>query len=104
MPAVIAMPIQPPIITRSVGVKIFEPAILALRIPVKSKPTKVNPTMLNATVPVDGAKAPTNGIRPPEVNERQMQWLLVRGAPLYVDVVQAHRADALRADRVRALQ
>ena len=68
MPAVIAMPIQPPIITRSVGVKIFDPAILALRTPVKSNPTIVKPTMLNATVPVVGAKAPTNGIKPPEVN------------------------------------
>ena len=68
MPAVIAMPIQPPITTRSVGVKIFEPAILALITPVTSKPTSVNPTMLSATVPVVGAKAPANGINPPEVN------------------------------------
>ena len=68
MPAVIAIPIQPPITTRSVGVKILEPAILALITPVKSKPTRVNPTMLSATVPVVGAKAPANGIKPPDVN------------------------------------
>jgi hypothetical protein len=67
MPAVIAIPIQPPITTRSVGVKIFEPAILALITPVISSPARVNPTMLRATVPVVGAKAPANGIKPPDV-------------------------------------
>ena len=68
MPAVIAMPIQPPITTLSVGVNILEPAIFALVIPVMSNPASVKPTMLSATVPVVGAKAPANGIKPPDVN------------------------------------
>ena len=68
MPAVIAMPIQPPITTLSVGVNIFEPAIFALVIPVMSNPASVKPTILSATVPVVGAKAPANGIKPPDVN------------------------------------
>jgi hypothetical protein len=67
MPAVIAIPMHPPRITRKVGAKIFEPAVLALITPVNNKPIMVNPTMLSATWPVVGANAPANGIKPPDV-------------------------------------
>ena len=68
IPAVIAIPKQPPIKTRTVGANTFEPEILALTTPVKIKPPKVNPTMLQAFVLRVGAKAPANGIKPPVVN------------------------------------
>jgi hypothetical protein len=48
MTAVIAIPKQPPIKTRIVGVKIFEPDIRALMTPVRRRPAMVNPTMLMA--------------------------------------------------------
>jgi hypothetical protein len=63
-----AIPIQPPKITRRVGARIFEPAVFALTIPVKTKPMTVKPTMLEATLPGVGANAPRKGIKPPEVN------------------------------------
>ena len=66
--AVMAMPRQPPIKTRTVGVKIFEPDIRALITPVRMRPAMVNPTMLMACAPSVGAKAPANGINPPLVN------------------------------------
>ena len=55
--------------TRSVGMNNFDPAVLALRIPVKTNPTIVKATMLKATLPGVGAKAPRNGTKPPAVNE-----------------------------------
>ena len=67
MPAVIAIPKQPPRITRRVGANTFDPAVLALTIPVTINPAIVNPTMLIATLPVVGAKAPIKGIKPPVV-------------------------------------
>ena len=67
MPAVIAIPRQPPIITRTVGFITAAPDERALMIPVAKSPNSVKPTMLNATAPAVGAKAPANGIRPPNV-------------------------------------
>ncbi len=67
IPAVIAMPRQPPPMTRKVGMRSLEPAVLALMIPVKINPTTVKAMMLQAALPADGAKAPINGIRPPAV-------------------------------------
>ena len=67
IPAVIAIPKQPPISTRTVGANTFEPEILALTKPVKTKPQIVNPTMLQALAPSVGANAPANGINPPVV-------------------------------------
>ena len=64
-----AMPNMPPPITRRVGIKILDPAVLALIIPVATRPTIVNPIMLQAAFPAVGANAPTNGIKPPKVNE-----------------------------------
>ena len=69
MPAVMAMPRTPPPMTRRVGVRILEPAVRALMTPVAIRPTIVNPTMLEADAPAFGANAPTNGMRPPKVNE-----------------------------------
>jgi len=62
-----AIPRQPPSNTRTVGANTFEPEILALTTPVKTKPPRVNPTMLHALAPRVGAKAPANGIKPPHV-------------------------------------
>ena len=45
----------------------LDPAILALRIPVKVRPMMVKATMLQAALPGVGANAPTNGMRPPAV-------------------------------------
>ena len=67
MPAVIAMPRQPPIITRMVGFKTAAPEERALIKPVAKSPRSVKPTMLTATAPAVGANAPANGIRPPNV-------------------------------------
>jgi len=67
IPAVMAIPRHPPINTRTVGANTFEPEILALTTPVKTKPQRVNPTMLHALAPRVGAKAPANGIKPPHV-------------------------------------
>ena len=67
IPAVIAIPRQPPAITRRVGIKSLEPAVFALMTPVAIKPTMVNPTMLHAAYPAEGAKAPRKGISPPAV-------------------------------------
>ena len=67
MPAVIAMPRQPPIITRIVGFITAAPDERALIMPVAKRPTSVKPTMLTATAPGVGANAPTNGISPPIV-------------------------------------
>jgi hypothetical protein len=65
--AVMSMPKQPPMITRIVGIKSFEPAVLALSIPVRSKPTTVKATMLHALAPTVVAKAPKSGTNPPAV-------------------------------------
>ena len=62
------MPIHPPTITRRVGARIFEPAVFALRIPVRVKPIMVKATIVAAAFPGVGAKAPTNGINHPAVN------------------------------------
>ncbi len=67
IPAVIAIPRQPPAMTRIVGMRIFDPAVLALMMPVASKPTSVNPIMLEAAAPAVGANAPANGTNPPAV-------------------------------------
>ena len=67
IPAVIDMPKQPPIKTRTVGARTFDPEILALMTPVRIKPPRVNTTMLHALAPKVGAKAPANGIKPPVV-------------------------------------
>ena len=67
MPAVIAMPKQPPIITRMVGFITAAPDERALIMPVAKSPTSVKPTMLIATAPAVGANAPANGISPPNV-------------------------------------
>jgi hypothetical protein len=69
IPAVIAIPSEPPIRTLSVGERIFDPAVFADTTPVSSNPARVNPTMLHALVPKVGANAPANGINPPRVNE-----------------------------------
>ena len=69
MPAVIAIPSEPPISTRRVGESSFEPAVRAEIKPVKTNPPRVKATMLHALVPRVGAKAPANGIKPPSVNE-----------------------------------
>jgi hypothetical protein len=69
IPAVIAMPSEPPISTRSVGESSFEPAVFAETKPVITNPARVNPTMLHALVPRVGAKAPANGIKPPREND-----------------------------------
>jgi hypothetical protein len=65
--AVIAIPIQPPKITRTVGTSTFEPAIFALTIPVITRPAIVKMTMLKALAPRLGANAPKNGMHPPNV-------------------------------------
>ena len=67
IPAVIAIPRQPPIITRNVGIAIFEPEVFALTTPVRANPRIVKIIMLIATEPVVGAKAPRNGMSPPAV-------------------------------------
>ena len=67
MPAVIAIPKQPPIITRTVGLKTEAPDERALMMPVANSPNSVKPTMLTPTDPAIGANAPANGIRPPIV-------------------------------------
>ena len=67
IPAVIAIPKHPPINTRTVGANTFEPEILALTTPVKTKPQRVNPTMLQALAPRVGANAPRKGMNPPAV-------------------------------------
>jgi hypothetical protein len=59
---------QPPKITRRVGTSTFEPAVFALRIPVRVKPRTVKATIVAAALPGVGAKAPINGIKPPAVN------------------------------------
>ena len=64
-----SMPKAPPIITRAVVLKILEPAVRALSTPVRTRPTSVKPTILKASVPTDGARAPAKGISPPAVNE-----------------------------------
>lgn len=69
IPAVIAMPKHPPIITRMVGAKTFEPDVRALTTPVNNNPAMVKPIMLHALAPNVGANAPANGIKPPNVNE-----------------------------------
>ncbi len=69
IPAVIAIPNEPPISTRSVGERIFAPAVRAEMTPVNAKPTRVKPTMLQALVPIVGAKAPAKGINPPRVKD-----------------------------------
>ena len=69
IPAVIAMPKQPPIKTLTVGANIFEPDVRALMTPVRIRPPIVNPTMLIALAPKVGANAPAKGIKPPNVNE-----------------------------------
>jgi hypothetical protein len=69
IPPVIAIPREPPISTRRVGGSSFDPEVRADRTPVKTNPPRVNPTMLHACVSNAGAKAPTNGISPPKVNE-----------------------------------
>jgi hypothetical protein len=58
---------QPPKITRTVGIRILDPAVLALTIPVTTKPIIVKITMLHALAPNVGANAPRNGIHPPKV-------------------------------------
>ena len=67
IPAVIAIPKHPPINTRTVGAKTFEPEIFALTTPVKINPPNVNTTMLQALAPRVGANAPANGLKPPVV-------------------------------------
>ena len=67
MPAVIAMPSEPPIRTRMVVRPYGAPAVLALKSPVATKPANVKATMLQARVPEVGAKAPKNGITPPAI-------------------------------------
>ena len=67
IPAVIAIPRQPPPMTRKVGMRSFDPAVLALIIPVKIKPTTVKAMMLHAALPAEGANAPAKGTRPPAV-------------------------------------
>jgi hypothetical protein len=67
---VIAIPRHPPITTRRVGIASFEPAVFALKTPVKRSPKIVKTTMLKATFPAEGAKVPKNGTRPPAVKER----------------------------------
>ena len=69
IPAVIAIPSDPPINTRRVGESSFEPAIRAETAPVMIKPTRVKRTMLQALLPSTGSKAPANGINPPNVKE-----------------------------------
>ncbi len=69
IPAVMAIPRIPPPITRSVGMRSLEPAVLALIIPVATRPRMVKPTMLEAAAPGVGAKAPAKGIKPPAVKE-----------------------------------
>jgi hypothetical protein len=61
------MPRHPPIITRRVGTNTFEPAVLALRMPVITKPITVKATMLQALAPRVGANAPRKGMNPPAV-------------------------------------
>jgi hypothetical protein len=68
--AVMSMPKQPPMITRIVGIKSFEPAVLALRMPVRTNPATVKATMLHAFSPKVGARAPRKGINPPAVKLR----------------------------------
>ena len=67
MPAVIAMPKQPPIITRTVGFITAAPEVRALIRPVAKSPTSAKETMLTATAPAVGANAPAKGINPPIV-------------------------------------
>ena len=70
IPAVMAIPRQPPAMTRAVGVSNLDPAMRALNTPVKVRPMMVNATMLHAACPKDGANAPANGISPPAVKLR----------------------------------
>ena len=65
MPAVIAMPRQPPIITRNVGFTRGDPELLALIMPVAINPATANATMLKAFAPAVGANAPRKGMIPP---------------------------------------
>ena len=67
MPAVIAIPRQPPIITRTVGFKTAAPDERALKMPVAKSPRSVKPTILKAIAPAVGANAPANGTSPPNV-------------------------------------
>jgi hypothetical protein len=50
-----------------VGFRIADPEVRALIMPVAKSPTSVKLTMLTATAPAVGAKAPANGINPPIV-------------------------------------
>jgi hypothetical protein len=65
IPAVMAIPMQPPRTTRRVGVSTGEPDVLALTTPVTTKPPTANVTILQACDPGVGAKAPRKGMRPP---------------------------------------
>ena len=69
IPAVISIPREPPIRTRSVGESSFEPDVLAEIIPVSARPTIVKRTMLQALLEKSTANAPRNGIKPPKVKE-----------------------------------
>ena len=69
IPAVIAIPRQPPMSTRKVGMSSFEPEVFAPAAPAAIKPTIVKETIENEMVPTVGAKAPTNGMKPPMAKE-----------------------------------
>ena len=67
IPAVMAIPRQPPAITRKVGTNNLDPAVLALTAPVTTRPATVKAMMLHAALPGVGANAPRKGINPPAV-------------------------------------
>ena len=70
IPAVIAIPKEPPIKIRMVVLRYGEPAIRALNTPVPTRPASVKTIMLATFVLTVGASAPANGISPPAVKLR----------------------------------
>jgi hypothetical protein len=70
IPAVIAMPRQPPIRTRKVGISSLEPEVFAPIAPATMRPAIVKPTIETEMVPIVGANAAKNGIKPPIAKER----------------------------------
>ncbi len=65
IPAVIAIPMHPPVTTRSVGASTGDPEVFAPIMPVRIKPAMAKATMLHAAAPGVGANAPKKGIKPP---------------------------------------